>query len=171
MGSEKSQLIDHIQELEQRVYRALHPLMCEEWVHADLTMPQLKVLLLLFVEGPSRMSVLSSNMGIAMATATGIVDRLVERGLITREGHPEDRRAVICRLSPEGQELVDRLWQSGRSRGRELLENMNPAELRLVADAMEAILKAASILEQNLKRQKSDFSELSETGGIADASV
>ena len=154
MDSEKTRLIAHILELEQKVFKSLHPFLREEWFHTDLTMPQLRVLFVLFMDGPMRMSVLSSTLGIATATATGIVDRLVERGLITREGDPEDRRAVVCRLSEKGQQLLNRLWESGQARGRSLLETMDPAKLRLIAEAMTAILEAASAVEQQHVRQQ-----------------
>ena len=152
MVSEKGRLIDYIQELGRKVERALNPLMPEEWIQVDVTMPQLRVLFLLFADGPTRMRLLASNMGITMATATGIVDRLVERGLVMREGCLGDRRAVVCRLTKEGQELIDRLWQSGQSRGRDLLQAMSPAELLLVTEAMETVIRAAAAVEQGLKQ-------------------
>jgi DNA-binding MarR family transcriptional regulator len=39
------------------------------------------------------------------STASGVVDRLVHSGLIVREVPETDRRAVVLKLSPEGQEL------------------------------------------------------------------
>jgi DNA-binding MarR family transcriptional regulator len=149
----RARLVERILELEQKVFKALHPLMPQEWFNVNLTMPQLRALLVLFADGPTSMSVLSSTLGVAMATATGIVDRLVERGLVTREGHPEDRRVVVCRLSEKGQELLGKLWELGQARGKSLLANMTTAELKLVAKAIETILRAAAAVEQDLKQE------------------
>ena len=55
------------------------------------------------------MSELAGSLGVSLVTATGIVDRLVERALVTRENQKEDRRVVMCRLSEHGQEMTDQL--------------------------------------------------------------
>lgn len=149
VNAEKAELIEHILELQERVYRALRPIMSKEWLRTELTMPQFKVLLLLFTDGPARMGVLASNLGISLATATGIVDRLVERELIVREGDPEDRRVVLCKLSDKGQELVGHLWESVQTGVRSLLEKMTTPELRLARKAMRAILQAALAMERD----------------------
>jgi DNA-binding MarR family transcriptional regulator len=152
--TERARLMERILELEQKAFKALHPFMPQEWSNLNLTMPQFRVLLVLFADGPTSMSVLSSTLGVAMATATGIVDRLVGRGLVTREGHPEDRRVVVCRLSEEGQELVGRLRELGQVRAKSFLENMTTAELKLLAKAMETILRASAAVERDLRQKQ-----------------
>ena len=153
MKTEKAQLIERILELEARALRALHPIMPQEWLGIDLTMPQLKIILLLFTDGPARMGVLASSLGVSLATATGIVDRLVERNIVVRETDPEDRRAIVCRLSDEGREQVAHLWELRQDHARSLLEEMTPSNLQLVAEAMDAILEATSALEQKTRSQ------------------
>jgi len=144
---EKERLIQRILDLEAEVYRALRPAMPAELLHSDLTMPQLKVLLLLFRDGPARMTEVAAGLGVTLATATGIIDRLVERGLVTREGLPDDRRVVLCRLSEDGHKLVARLWELSQDRGRRLLDNLTVPQLELVAQAIEVILGAAAARE------------------------
>ncbi len=90
------------------------------------------------------MSMLASKMRVSGATTTGVVDRLVERGLVRRESDPQDRRVVLCRLSGKGQEMASQLWASGQAALRSLLGNVPPAKLLVIAEAMEIILEAAS---------------------------
>jgi len=45
----------------------------------DMTVAQLRVLLLLQTEGQSRMSSIAGTLGIAVSTATGIIDNLVKK--------------------------------------------------------------------------------------------
>ncbi|MDP2952571.1 MAG: MarR family transcriptional regulator, partial [Chloroflexota bacterium] len=80
--TDRAQLIAHILELEEKMEQALfYPLMPVEWLHAELTMSQLKTLLTLSTSGPARTGTLASALGVSLATTTGIVDRLVERDL------------------------------------------------------------------------------------------
>lgn len=43
------------------------------------------------------------------ATMTGIIDRLVDRGLVLRERDPNDRRALRVRSTPEGDQLMEKV--------------------------------------------------------------
>ena len=76
------------------------------------------------------MSDLASSLGVTLATATGIVDRLVDRDIVERENSREDRRVVVCRLSAKGHELTDRLFTSGRERARQLLLGLDEGEIK-----------------------------------------
>ncbi|WP_123040012.1 MarR family winged helix-turn-helix transcriptional regulator [Cohnella candidum] len=50
---------------------------------------------------------LSELMHTGASTASGVVDRLVQAGLIERDRLETDRRAVVLKLSPEGERLVE----------------------------------------------------------------
>ena len=140
--SQKRELIERILQLGEKAFRELIPILPAEWLQLDLTMPQLKVVLLLFMSGPTRMSDIASALDVSLATATGVVDRLVEREIVLRENDPDDRRVVLCRLSDKGQKLIGGLWQLARDRARELLGEIEPTKLLLVTEVLEALLKA-----------------------------
>jgi len=140
LNEEKAQLIEDILELEHKVYQALRPIVSKEWLSVDLTMPQLKVLLFLFTDGPARMGVLASALSVSMTTTTGIVDRLVQRGQIVRRNYDEDRRTVVCNLSEKGRELIASLWEMRKARERSLFRRMTLPKLRLVSEGLGAIL-------------------------------
>jgi len=147
----QEELIEHILELGEKAFRELIPILPTEWLQLDLTMPQLKVVLLLFMNGPARMSEVASALGVSLATATGVVDRLVERDIVVREGQPEDRRVVLCRLSETGQKMIGGLWQLARDRLKELLEVTTISQLQLMTEALEALLKAGEVTRAVLK--------------------
>lgn len=145
---EPSQVIQGIQEMLLQLEDVIVPILPEEWLATDLTMPQLKVLLILLRAGATRMSELANGLEVTMATATGVVDRLVEKGYVVREGLPGDRRVVISRLSPEGEEFMKRLRLSGRVQIGRILEAMTPEQLGVVALGTEAFIQAARKLAQ-----------------------
>jgi DNA-binding MarR family transcriptional regulator len=149
--SQKKELIEHILQLGEKAFRELVPMLPTEWLQLDLTMPQLKVVLLLFMNGPARMSDIAFALDVSLATATGVLDRLVEREIVLREDQPEDRRVVLCRLSDKGEKLIGGLWQLARDRARELLGAIEPNKLQLVTEALEALLQAGTVTGKDSK--------------------
>ena len=67
-----------------------------------LTVPQIKALGFLGHNAPCTVGELANGLGIAMATASEAVDRLVERALIERQANPADRRRVMLALDRPG---------------------------------------------------------------------
>ena len=143
---DRERTIQQILELLEQLYQAVRQIARGEWLNIDLTMPQLKAMLILFSDGAKRMGLLASDLDVSMPTATGIIDRIAEKGLIERESDPQDRRVVLCRLSEEGHELISHLWKLGEMETRQLLELMTSEELQLVEGGSKAFLRAMSAL-------------------------
>jgi DNA-binding MarR family transcriptional regulator len=137
MDQNRQALIQHILKLSEEIYNMLIPSLPREWLESDVTVAQLRVILVLHTEGPSRMSSIASAIGVALSTATGIVDHLVRKGLVLRDADPQDRRLVICKLSPKGQELANRLWTWGQSQIEKLLESLTAEQLQKAAEVTE----------------------------------
>ncbi len=53
-------------------------------------------------EGRLRMSELAERVVLSRTRVSRLVDELVSRGLITKEGHPEDRRSAYAVITNEG---------------------------------------------------------------------
>ena len=148
---QKEELIESILQLSERAFRELFPILPKQWLRLDLTMSQLKVVLLLFVSGPTRMGVIASELGVSLATATGVVERLVERGILLREGDAADRRVVLCRLSDEGERLISKLWQLSQERIGELMRVVAPSKLQLIVEMLHALLQAGEAMKGDLQ--------------------
>ncbi|HCF49655.1 MAG TPA: MarR family transcriptional regulator [Syntrophomonas sp.] len=72
-----------------------------------LSMPRFWVLRRLSLEKPMTIGDLHRQMYLAPATITGLVDGLVENGLVNRYRDETDRRVVYLKLTPQGKALVD----------------------------------------------------------------
>jgi DNA-binding MarR family transcriptional regulator len=107
-----------------------------------LTIPQIKTLTLLRHQGPQRMGSIATYLGSTLSSSTSIIDRLVDKGLVERVPDPDDRRVVICQLTPQGQEATEQFWRIGRTRVVELAERLDIEELEIVVRAMELLYKA-----------------------------
>ncbi len=152
MGSNggNDELIDSTLALSERAFRELFPILPKEWLSLDLSTPQLKVVLLLLVQGPSRMSVIASALGVSLATGTGVVDRLVERGIVVRQGDPEDRRVVLCRLSPKGEKMLVGLWKLAREHAEMMFKSLSVDKIMAVRSGLEALLEAGAATKDQL---------------------
>jgi len=140
MKQDSENLVRHILKLAEDIYRAVKPNIPPEWLTSDLTVAQLRVLLVLYTEGPSRMSSIASSLGIAVSTATGIVDNLVRKGLVMRGADPEDRRLVICTLSSQGRETINRLWALGQFQMEKLLQGLSLEQLKKAEKVADFLL-------------------------------
>ena len=87
----------------------------------------------------------------ALPTSTVIVDHLVRKNLVLRESNPLDRRLVICKLSPEGQTLINKLWDSGRLAMEQLLESLTLEQTQKAAELVEVFYNNASKFTQTGK--------------------
>jgi DNA-binding MarR family transcriptional regulator len=138
----KQQLTNRFVELVEQINQQMHCRPPDEWSDLELTISQVRTLALLQQE-PQRMGSISAFLGGTLSSATSIIDRLVDRGLVERSQDPDDRRAVICGLTPQGREAIEQFWRIGRMRIVELAEQLDAAELEAVVHAMELLHKAA----------------------------
>jgi DNA-binding MarR family transcriptional regulator len=145
----KDRLIEDILTLADSLFRQLLPTVPKDLLALDISMPQAKILLILYVHGPRRMSDIASELDVTLPTATSLIDRLVEKQYVMRETQPDDRRVVLCELTEMGQRAIGRTWQSARDRSQELLQAMNADKLELLADALRAMQEASSSPEGN----------------------
>jgi DNA-binding MarR family transcriptional regulator len=134
--------------LAEDFFKAARNQVPRDWHRLDLTMPQLKVLLSLFVDGPLPCSSLAELVGVSLPTMNGVLERLKERGLIVRRPDPHDRRRILNSLTARGHRLIDRLWTSHQDWLSELLDRMDSADLETVEQALAIIVAALSRQEQ-----------------------
>ncbi len=84
------------------------------------------------------------------STATGIVDNLVVKGLVSHQDDPNDRRRAICRFSPEGQAQVNKIWTWGHGQIETLLDRLTMEQLRSGYEATEILANTAGRKAQSL---------------------
>jgi DNA-binding MarR family transcriptional regulator len=78
------------------------------WHQFGLTAPQLAALLAISREQPITAGRLAQQLHLGQPTVSGILDRLERRAFVQRERGAEDRRSVLLRLTPAGQEVLSR---------------------------------------------------------------
>lgn len=137
-------LIEEILATEERLQRLHLADNSNPLLSVDLTMQQLKALLILSFKGSASGHELSEGLGIHLATATGLVDRLVGQGMAYRAEDPDDRRVRRTYLSEEGKATIDRLYGAGMEQKRRMLAQLSVESLKKLRDVTEELGKIAA---------------------------
>jgi DNA-binding MarR family transcriptional regulator len=111
---------------------------------SHLTLSQLRILMLLSRQGNVSLSELAGLVGVGLATLSGMIDRLVILNLVTRTEDLRDRRVRRIGLTKAGTELIASIVTAGAEKQRRLLSRLSARELTVVAEAMDALVRAAS---------------------------
>ena len=110
------------------------------WMEIDITLPQLRTLLILAEEGPLVIGQIAQRLGVGLSTGGHLVDRLVQAGLAERTEDSEDRRRTLARLTPQGEELHARLLNR--------VQHIQTLIQKLDEDDLAALLQGLRALNQ-----------------------
>jgi DNA-binding MarR family transcriptional regulator len=120
----------------------VEPLQTRLWQRSDLTLSQARLLRLLRRRGPQGVAELAQRLGHSMPTQSRLVDRLEERGLVTRHREPGDRRRVTVALTEAGERLAGDQPILAGSPIRRAVEAMPPERRRAIAEALRELVEA-----------------------------
>ena len=115
-------------------------------VKAGISMTHLHILWVLEHHGDLTMSRLAELLDVSVSNATGLIDRMEERGLVERFRVPTDRRIVVVRASAEGARIRDEIEALKQDRMRTILGRLDPSSLSRVLTAISD-LRAAVVAE------------------------
>jgi MarR family transcriptional regulator, organic hydroperoxide resistance regulator len=77
------------------------------------------------------------------ATLTGILDRLEATGTIERRSNPEDRRAIMICLTPEGRKVANGVRASVEEANREFLVDLSREEEAMLRGLLKRLRQRA----------------------------
>ena len=95
---------------------------------SPLTATQFVFLCALHAQGPCSINDLVRATAIDQGTARGVVDRLKVRGLLVIDHDPHDKRKVLIRSTPEGEELVREMVPFALQITEDTFGNLSSAE-------------------------------------------
>jgi DNA-binding MarR family transcriptional regulator len=114
----------------------------EERGYAGLTVSQSYSMRDLYFNGTRSMSELAAQLGLRLSTMTGVIDQLEGKGLVERLDHPEDRRSLQVRLTPEGRKLYESAYRAFLSHLAPLLENRSSADCDKIVSFLQEVTGA-----------------------------
>jgi DNA-binding MarR family transcriptional regulator len=141
----------HAGELVERILAEFHDslreIRCagtERLVKAGVSMSHFHVLGLLSQHGDMTMGRLADLLDISLSNATGLIDRMEERGLIERVRVPGDRRIVVVRTSEGGRSTLDDVEILRHDLLAKLLGRLDESQLERLAQTIEDVRGAVA---------------------------
>ena len=118
-------------------------------VQSHVSLSHMHVLWLLQHHGAMTMGRLAELLDVSMSNATGIIDRMEEKGLIERVRVPDDRRLVLVRPGGEGLRALAQSETSKREGLRSVLGHLSESERPIVLTAIRSLRRALSAEVEN----------------------
>jgi MarR family transcriptional regulator, organic hydroperoxide resistance regulator len=137
----KTEVIDEIIRLQRRLGRIVVPRAIETWRELDVPLAQLKSLIIIASKRETNFSALAEELGVTRGNVTGIINRLVDQGLVSRKPSVDDRRTVWLHLTDKGRDLIIDLLESQVSHMTQILEYMSPENLESLSQGLEGLVE------------------------------
>lgn len=123
----------------RRILRATEQFGRELAQSSGLTAAQFRVLQLVAERGSITAKEISVRMAITQATVTSLVDKLVIRGVVSREKSERDRRQTDITLTPEGAEVVAEAPDALQQRYVRAFEGLRDWEQAQIVASLERV--------------------------------
>jgi len=99
--------------------------------------------------GSSNVSDLGEGLGISIAAASQMLERLVQQGLIVRVEDPQDRRVKHLTLTDKGRRIMQASMQARQGWLDDLVHILSPGEREQVASAIKVMIEKTKQLERS----------------------
>ena len=142
-GSEQDELISCLEHVQDSFERRALSSMAEPLISTPLTMQQLKVLTMIAID-PEKATghELAAQLKVSVAAMSGLVDRLVEHGMVSREEDPSDRRVRRLSVTAEGSSTIRSLLSSAGTMPTPILRRLAIEDLRALVQGVLAFDRA-----------------------------
>ncbi len=122
----------------------------------ELSFPQKNLMMTIRRQGAVTMSDLACQLGVSPPSASAMVDRLVEKNVLTRAHSTEDRRKVVVRISDDAMSVVDGIEKNVLGFFIELVEKIGPETARKWCQVLERVQSVLEIEKTINKDEKND---------------
>jgi DNA-binding MarR family transcriptional regulator len=111
-----------------------------EMEKTGVSLTQAKSLMILIeAEKPMSVKAISDAMGLSLPGVSRSVDAMVQRGEVTREEDPRDRRCKMVSVTPRGRKLYERLMAVRIAGVRRFVEELDQDEQEALAHGLDAV--------------------------------
>ena len=115
----------------------------------DLSLQQMHAVMITRDRGQVTITELADFLSVSPPSASAMVDRLVDKGILMREHSRQDRRKVIVRVAPETIDSLDGVEEQVLQSFVELMEKIGPETTRKWCEVMERVREVMESSNRN----------------------
>ena len=139
---EKAELIKDVVNLNWRINRALRKVQEDAWMELALKLPQIRSLFFITNHEGTNFKFMATALKVNASNLTGVVDRLVEQGLVRRIRDSDDRRKTRLKATAKGESMLGELREKRMNYFSRALANTSPQELRTIIEGLSLLAAA-----------------------------
>ncbi len=136
------ELVEEAIELLPALVRLFKSSLCLPGEVASIPFGQIRVMSHLYHHGRSTVSEVANGIGVSLATASELVDRLVESGWVERRPNPADRRQVHLWLTEQAIAIGDQIHDVRRRQMASAFARLAPDDRQAFVRGLRALVAA-----------------------------
>ena len=128
--------------IQDRVFRVYTQLLARQGklnTGDELSFPQIQTLKAICEKGQVSITELARLLDVSPPSASAMVDRLVEKGVLTRRRSPKDRRRVVVEATPEAVDMLTQVEDKILVTFVDLVEKIGPEATRKWCEALDRV--------------------------------
>lgn len=139
LSEDRANLVEEAVQLLPRIVRCLHEAYSGYAEVGGLTLGQIKALAFLYHHDRATISEIADGLGVALPTASELIDKLVERSLVERATNPLNRRQVLVRLTDSALTIGREIHDARRAQVRQAFSLLSPIEQEAFVRGLQAL--------------------------------
>lgn len=151
-------IVEEVVELIPAIGRGVYSTLMDDPEIKGLPLAQVKALIFLYDNGERSLSEVAAGLAVSLPSASELIDRLIERGLVQKSRDTVDRRRVVIALTDRAIAYGRRMHDLRRAQARAALA-------AIPVEEQESFLRAVRALAAALAPGAVAWASTAETGG------
>lgn len=147
LTSTKPDLVEQILEQLEPLIARQRKAIAQQGCFRTISSTQRHVLLLLDSEGPMTMGRIAELLDVSLPNVTGIVERMVDHGLVARIRSDDDRRIVSVAVTDAGRQTVEEIDLVRRSQLAAVICRLSAEQQQRALSTFTDLRQAAELLQ------------------------
>jgi MarR family 2-MHQ and catechol resistance regulon transcriptional repressor len=136
----------------RKAHEATHDYLYRGIAETGISDTDFRVLEALLHKGPLPVNTIGPKVHLTPGSISVAVDRLLEKGLVTRAESPDDRRVRVVALTKSGKDLIVPIFRKHSTEIAKVFADVNAAELQILESVLKkAGKRAKALVEDKIK--------------------
>jgi MarR family transcriptional regulator, 2-MHQ and catechol-resistance regulon repressor len=137
----------------RKAYEAAHEYLYRGIEETGISDTDFRVLEALLHKGPLPVNTIGPKVHLTPGSISVAVDRLLEKGLVSRAESPDDRRVRIVALTKTGKDLIVPIFRKHSVEIGKVFADTNPKELQILESVLKKAGKRARALAEERRKR------------------